>query len=368
MIVFLRSTDAHPDSRLQKYTDYLTQKSFPFLVLCWDRIGKFVDTSEYLYYKRRANYGGGLKNLWRLIGFNLFLIKQLFQHRKNYQIIHACDFDTILPALLMKMFYKKVVIYDIFDWFVDSRNFHNAILCRIILYLERFALKQSDVTIICEEERQKQLCCQPTRLWVLPNIPNFSIPFVGKSDVVTHDRIRLAYVGVFTCHRGLEKLMEIMRRLPDLLELNIAGFGELEQMVIDADKELANVHYYGSVPYEKGLTIMKDADLILALYEKTIPNHIYAAPNKYYEGLFLGKPILTTAGTYVGIKTEKYKTGFAIGEQVCDLEVFFSMPDLRRKLQERGENAAKLWTSKYCDFVSTFFENQYFTFLTSVES
>ena len=219
-----------------------------------------------------------------------------------------------------------------------------------------------------ETERQKQLCCQPTRLWVLPNIPNFSVPFVGKSDVVTHDRIRLAYVGVFTCHRGLEKLMEIMRRLPDLLELNIAGFGELEQMVIDADKELANVHYYGSVPYEKGLTIMKDADLILALYEKTIPNHIYAAPNKYYEGLFLGKPILTTVGTYVGIKTEKYKTGFAIGEQVCDLEVFFSMPDLRRKLQERGENAAKLWTSKYCDFVSTFFENQYFTFLTSVES
>lgn len=368
MIIFLRSTDAHPDSRLQKYTDYLTRQSLSFRVFCWDRNGKFKDTSEYTYYKRHANYGGGLKNSWGLIGFNLFLIKQLFRCRKSYQIIHACDFDTILPALLMKMFCRKIVVYDIFDWFVDSRNFHNAFLRWIILQLEKFALKRSEVTIICEEERKKQLCYQPIQLWVLPNIPNFSIPLVSTSNDFIHDKIRLSYVGVFASHRGLEKVIEIMREFSDLLELNIAGFGELEPIIVAADKELSNIHYYGSVPYEKGLEIMKESDLILALYEKTIPNHIYAAPNKYYEGLFLGKPILTTEGTYVGIKTENYKTGFAIGEKKDDLEAFFSIPKLGIQLKERGSNAAKLWIDKYRDFVNVFFETKYFPFLISGKS
>ena len=37
MIVFLRSTDGNPDSRLQKYIDAVIEKKIDFLTLCWDR-------------------------------------------------------------------------------------------------------------------------------------------------------------------------------------------------------------------------------------------------------------------------------------------------------------------------------------------
>lgn len=31
-------------------------------------------------------------------------------HLKEYQIIHACDFDTVLPSLVMRILGKKVFL------------------------------------------------------------------------------------------------------------------------------------------------------------------------------------------------------------------------------------------------------------------
>lgn len=50
------------------------------------------------------------------------------------------------------------------------------------------------------------------------------------------------------------------------------------------------------------------------MYYKTNPNHLYAAPNKFYEALALEKPIITTAGTLVGDKVKSIKSGYVINE------------------------------------------------------
>lgn len=147
--------------------------------------------------------------------------------------------------------------------------------------------------------------------------------------------------------------------------MEIAGFGELEDLIKQACIQANNIHYWGTVPYEKGIEIMKNSDIILAIYEKTIPNHIYAAPNKYYEGLYLGKPILTTKDTYVGIKTEKYKTGFTISEDTNELETFFSKENLRSEINKYKINAHNLWESKYSNYIATFMNEIYTPFILS---
>ena len=78
--------------------------------------------------------------------------------------------------------------------------------------------------------------------------------------------------------------------------------------------------YFGKVSYTDGLRIMYNADLIYAMYSKINPNHIYAAPNKYYEAMFVGKPVITTEGIIVGDKITKKNYGVAIGERFLDLQ------------------------------------------------
>lgn len=364
MIAFLRSTDGNPDSRLQKYIDAVKEHEIDFIAFCWDRNLKFTDNKNYTYYHKRAVYGSGMKNMINLIGFNLFLLKKLITNRKKYNIIHACDFDTILPAIFMKIFFHKNVIYDIFDWFVDSRELHNPIIKNCILCLEYIALKLSDRTIVCEEERKKQICYQPKDLWILPNIPNFrSLNSLVKE--ATTPKIKISYVGVLTKHRGIEKIVKYAETHSEQIELEIAGFGELEDLIKKACTKATNIHFWGTVPYVSGIEIMRNSDIILAIYEKTIPNHIYAAPNKYYEGLYLGKPILTTKDTYVGIKTEKHKTGFTITEDYNELETLFSKEDLRINIKLYKENACNLWKCKYSNYITTFMNEIYIPFILS---
>lgn len=108
---------------------------------------------------------------------------------------------------------------------------------------------------------------------------------------------------------------------------------------------------------------MANSDIIIAIYEKKVLNNVYAAPNKYYEGLYLGKPILTTEGTLVGNHAEKYKTGFVIGETMDEMDAFFKQKDLKCKITEFGQNAKKVWKEKYCNYVKTFMNQIYLPFV-----
>lgn len=289
----------------------------------------------------------------------------MYKYRKSYKIIHACDFDTVLPALLFKLLFRKTLIYDVFDWFVDSRHFKNKLVKNTILLVEKIVLRLSDVTIICDEERSKQLNYMPKQLWVLPNIPDFRFKYnfmenKNKMDKVIH----LSYVGTMPADRGIEKLLECVRKNTSL-QLEIAGFGIMDKMVKEYSDKYSNICFYGTVPYEKGIQIMQRSDIIIAIYEKVVLNNVYAAPNKYYEGLYLSKPILTTQGTLVGNHTEKDRTGFVIGESLEELESFFKQEHLQELIIEYGKNAGLIWTERFENYVYQFMTQKYLAFINN---
>lgn len=364
MIIFLRSIDCNPDPRVQKYCDYLAKENIDYCIFCWDRDMKFSNDRLHIYFRKKAAYGTGLKNALSILSFNKFLFKQLYKHRKTYKVIHACDFDTILPAIFFKLFFRKTVIYDIFDWFVDSRHFKNELIKRCILLIEKIALCFSDAVVICDEERKFQLNHIPRRLWILPNIPNFdySNSLEERDNIKQSNIITLSYVGTMPADRGIDKLLECVKNNP-FLKLNIAGFGIMSKLVQEYSDKYSNIHFYGTVPYEKGIQIMANSDIIIAIYEKTVLNNVYAAPNKYYEGLYLGKPILTTQGTLVGNHTQKHKTGFVIGESQEEMDSFFKQQNFREKIIEYGKNAKEIWNEKFCNYVKLFMNQEYLPFV-----
>ena len=119
------------------------------------------------------------------------------------------------------------------------------------------------------------------------------------------------------------ELLEVVKLLADF-ELHIAGFGD-ENIVNKAklfSESYSNIKFYGKVEYRTALKIMREADILYAMYYKVNRNNIFAAPNKFYESLFLKKPIVTTAGTLVGEKVIEHQTGYVIEEGVEALQTF----------------------------------------------
>ena len=51
----------------------------------------------------------------------LFVISQLVI--KKWDIVHAADFDTFAPALIIAKIRRKPIVYDIFDFYADMIKF-----------------------------------------------------------------------------------------------------------------------------------------------------------------------------------------------------------------------------------------------------
>ena len=359
MIALLRSTDGNPDSRFEKYVNFLESKGVRYYTICWDRKNKKKESENHFYYKKASTYGKRYGHTKQLIGFNTFIYKKLRQERKNYKVIHACDFDTIIPAILMHIFYGKKVIYDIFDWYVDSRRIHGFI--KYLVYIIEFInIKLASVVIVCESERIRQILFKPKKIWILPNIPNFQTQQPVISD---NEKLTIAYVGILGALRGIENLVRYAKEHADV-NIKIAGFGPLEHLFADVEK-YPNIKYYGAVKYTEAIRIMNSADMIMGIYEKANPNHILAAPNKYYESLYLGKPIITTLDTIPGTRTVEDNTGYAIEEKYEDFARLIESVN-KSDLLEKAKNARRVWNERYATYVQSFFENTYLPYIENV--
>lgn len=359
MIIIVRSNDVNPDPRVEKYTSFLNKQSIPYKVLAWNRGKEEVKKVNTDYFNLNAAYGKKHLNIKNKILWFIFVFKYLVKNKNKYNCIHACDLDTAIPVYISNIFCRKKIIYDIFDL---SGNINSkSILAKLMAKFEKRVIEKADYVIVCENDRIKQIDEQIGKIdreyLIMPNIPNE----INNTEIAfekdNNYELVLGYTGIFDKHRGLEDLLEVVAN-HKYIKLNIGGFGLLGDMVESYADSNENIVYFGKVNYGLGLQIMKNSDLIVAMYYKTNKVHKYAAPNKYYEGLMLETPIITTKSTLVGNKTEHNKTGFAIEEGKKSIEKL--LENLKQEeIKERSINCKNVWNKTYKNYINDFMEKIY---------
>lgn len=309
--VLLRTNPVNPDPPVEKMAETLKEKGYHVEIVAWDRATAYEQREETLETTNHceikitrfgipAVYGGGMKrNLKALFVFQKRLKAWLKKHREEYDVIHAFDFDTGWIAKKIAKKYDKKFVYHVLDFYADSHFSQKGILRGIIKKLEFSVINKADATIVCTEKRKEQIkgSC-PRKLMVIHNTPKFDIHNIHSEIVVKPSKKwKIVYVGVFTKGRLLEELSQIVKENPDLLELHIGGYGEQEALIKKYAENSENIFYYGKLKYSDVLALEKQCDIMTAIYDPNIPNHKYAAPNKFYESLALNKPIIMAKDT-----------------------------------------------------------------------
>lgn len=110
------------------------------------------------------------------------------------------------------------------------------------------------------------------------------------------NKIKLVYVGILGSGRFIKEIAEVVKDNPRY-EFHIGGFGKYENYFKYMSEEYSNIKFYGTLPYIKTLELENSCDILTAIYDPMVPNHNYAAPNKFYESLMLGKPIIMARNT-----------------------------------------------------------------------
>ena len=368
MIVFIRSKDFNPDPRFFKYTYALSKNNIKYLIIGWDRDGCGFKNKGAYYFNKRAKYGSKYKNLFNKIIWMLYVIKTLFSIRNKIKIIHAADFESALPAMIFSKLCRKKLIFDVCDWIGNSSK-TDPLLVKIIEKLENIIAYNADAIILCEQERLNQISEKNLkRVLIMPNIPQLDEE--KKHTVFIHQGSRknvnyelvLSYVGIFDYNRGIENLIELIVNNRDILLL-IAGYGGLENLIIEASENNDNIIYFGKVDHDRALDLISVSDLLYACYHRTNPVHKYAAPNKFYESLICSTPIITTKSTLVGNKVDKYNTGYAIGESYKDLQNLTRSDYLRNSIKTKQSNCKDVWIRNFKDYIPKFMKNEYIPLL-----
>src|SRR5690554_3139092 len=142
-VVLLRSNPVNPYPRLEKTANCLLKNGYSVHVLAWDRSSKYNEKLTKLELSNGdvpitrfgipSSYGAGIKkNLFPLIKFQFELLKWLIKNRTSYDVIHAYDFDTGYVSLVIARLFRKKIVYDIADYYVDSHNLKNTALGSMI--------------------------------------------------------------------------------------------------------------------------------------------------------------------------------------------------------------------------------------------
>lgn len=352
-VLFIRSFTPDFDGKFHKYQQALSEKNTSWHFLGWDRNGKFVSkyTDKVSLYRKKGLLGGGWKNIINIILWNLFIVKYMYINRKNFTSVHIIDFDSAILAFPMAKILRKNIIFDVYDKYTSMRSFPKFLKLIIDKY-ERWMLENSDLAILADESRLEQHSISfQDNLLILENVPKqieLSPSILGlKQDP---NQLFIGYFGVLEKdNRGLEDVVEAVLKLESWV-FHVAGYGELEEFFREiSEKYPAKVKFYGSQTSIDGLGIMNNMDVLLGLYYRNVPNHLYAAPNKYFEHLMLGKPLLTTIGTPPGNKVVESDTGWAIEEGVLSLHRILSCID-SRYLYEKGLNAQRIWGNHFQNY------------------
>lgn len=221
---------------------------------------------------------------------------------RKFDILVANDLDTLLPNYLVSKFRHITLVFDSHEYFtgvpeIQNRPFVKRIWTAIeqhILPHLKFVLTVSDSIA---EQYEKQYGLRPV---VVRNCARNSaeIKPLSRADLGVPDDHLLLIIqgGGINIDRGGEELIEAVSRMEKVF-LIIAGSGD----VIDKLKEKAfdlnsfdRIRFIKKIPWEEMMRYTKSADAGLTLDKDTNPNYHFSLPNKLFDYISAGIPVIAS--------------------------------------------------------------------------
>jgi len=339
----------YPDVRINKEAETLLSDGHNVIFLAWDR-RNIYDTDRSIYEVRTLKLpvrAGSIKVAFFLPVWWLYLIYQMTF--LNFDIVHAADFDTYVPALLISKIKRKKIIYDIFDYYAETIVF--PVFPKISKFLfskiDDFLMKFANAIIIADESRIKQIRNNANKHIIVINNSPLDKNFHEINFELQNEKLVIFFGGVVQEDKGITNMILAVKDLQnvDLIIQGYCGSKDFENKIYLMCQDLPQVKLYlKRVPYEDILKNTMKADLLFTLYDTKISNNIFASPNKLFEAMMFGKPIIVNEGTTMESIIKKFNCGLVvrydnidqIKEAIVKLKLDYS---LRKKLGENGRKA-----------------------------
>lgn len=229
--------------------------------------------------------------------YNLRLFLKLLVTRKQFLL--ANDLDTLLPNYIVSRLNNCPLIYDSHEYFTEVPELiSRPKVRRFWLRLEELIFpKLKNVSTVNYKLASLYESKYGVKVVAIRNLPK-PIITPNKQQIIpaTDRRKKIIYQGSLNMGRGIELMIESMAFLDDHL-LILAGDGDiklkLEHQVIQSGLQ-DRIIFIGKLRPEELSGLTQQADVGLSLEEDLGLNYRYCLPNKVFDYINAGVPVLVS--------------------------------------------------------------------------
>jgi len=283
-----------------------------------------------------------LKAFWRAI-------------RAKAEVVHAQDLYSLPVAYVAAKRHGAALIYDSHEYYLgmDSlieRKFERSVWA----FVERAFIGKADRVItvgdaIADTLRARYNIRRPV---VVRNCPIFRRP--ERSDALREWLGIPKAVGIVLYQGGIQKGRGLFIILESLRRVKGCCFVALgDGLILDDLREHARrlglsdrTFFPGSVPLQRLMRYTASADVGIHLIENTCPNHYYCLPNKLFEYMMAGLPVIMSDFPEIGKVVREAQAGLLVNPEnpaeIADaIRKLLNDANLRRTFSRQGLRAAE---------------------------
>ena len=250
--------------------------------------------------------------------------------RLRPNLVYAHDWFVAFPGWLAARVVRAPFVYDAHEFIVSEPGRPLRGRERLLAALEAFAVRRADLVIAANPERaagmgrHHRLRQEPVAVRNISPAP--AEPPDTQATLARYQQLarppsvtfRLVYQGDLSLERRLDTFVGAMRHLVDGHQLVLVGSGDASDELrrqAQAEGIEERILYLGRVPRADLVGMLSLCDAGIISYASTDSNTRYCAPNKLFEYLQAGIPVLATCQPPLQAVLAEYGVGELVG---CD--------------------------------------------------
>lgn len=270
-------------------------------------------------YAKGARHGLS-KRLAQASAYLRYLVKVGFTARKGNVVI-CNDLATLPVGLVAKFFHPSLkLVYDSHEYQAHTR-WVSPLKRWFIQKIERFALRFTAANVvvspsIAKAYSQDYRIALPHVVMNCPQQENCHSTGRLRTKIGAHPRdCILLYQGGLSEGRGIEQILAAFRELPNpKMHLVFMGYGPFESLIRTAAEYDDRIKLVNAVPPDEVLSYTADADFGFCYLSDPCLNYQYSLPNKVFEYLMSGVPIVANNLIEVRQIIERYAAGLVVND------------------------------------------------------
>ena len=291
---------------------------------------------------------------WRYLYFNWQIARYRADHKLH--IIHANDLDTLAGSVMYAKLHKIPLIYDSHEHFCEQETLKNRWKEKKVWELtERLLIKQARRVItvsegIAEALLQKYNIEPPM---ILRNLPPYQ--HIQRTNKI-HDYLKIRhstkivlYQGGLLVNFGLEKLIQMAEYLADAILVFIGSGPEESRLkqIVDMKNLSGKVRFIPQVPFQELLGFTASADVGLVMFAGSGQSIQFSLPNKLFEYLMAGLPVVASPYPEIRKIVEKYQVGLLADindpkQTASEIDCLLNDPDQLFRFKANARKAAEV--------------------------